>query len=149
MAKQHPRTRRMPDQDVNIMKLQIYETENHPANSTSWIGDESLPECIRRTVQHTDTLVFRKTLLPANGQHFLLDISLSISDRQPGISQNIGNVQVHINGYCHSNYGQMMMDKIKSHLQNDICRTSRRWRRRIIKQMEQETINQSSMDESI
>jgi hypothetical protein len=138
-----------PDQDVNIMKLQMYETENPLADSISWIGDESLPECIRRTVQHADTSVSRKNSLPTHGQHFLFDISLSINDRQPGISQNISNVQVHINGYCHSNYGQMMMDKIKSHLQNDICRTSRRWRRRIIKQMEQETINQSLMDESM
>ena len=148
---QHPRTRRTHGSPQVGIKLQIYEREHDDATSLSWIGDESLPECVQQILKHTDSFFRRSNLLPSNGGHFMLDITLSAinSDTKQGISNsNHREVQVRINGYCHSLYGQMTMDKIKSQLQNDICRTSRRWRR-LIQQQEQEKSNKASMDVSI
>ena len=148
---QRSSTRRIQQEPehITIVKLQMYETENDNSAALSWIGDESLPECLQQILQQPDSSVRRKTLLPNDCKHFLLDITLRVSDnhRLQGISNNNNNeVHVHINGYCHSPHGQKMIDQIKSHLQNDICRTSRRWRR-MIKQKEHERINQVSMDE--
>ena len=63
-------------------------------------------------------------------------------------SHHLNEVHVQINGYCHSPYGQRMIDKIKLHIQQEICRTSRRWRR-IMKQKEQDITTQTLMDETI
>ena len=66
--------------------------------------------------------------LPSEG-HFLVDVTVSASS-----NDTTATVQLH--GYAHSHFGRKVLDKIAAHAQADICRTSRRWRRIVKRQME-------------
>ena len=64
-------------------------------------------------------------LLPQEG-HFVVDAAVSAS------STTVATVQ--LKAYAHSQHGRKAIDKIASHVQTDICRTSRRWRRQLQRQ---------------
>lgn len=129
-------------------KLQICEMESDSSTSSAWIGDESLPECLQLRLVNTDPRIRCTNLLPCRSAHFLLDITLSVHSHTSMHENGNSDVLVQIDSYCHSLYGQKMIDKIKAQVQNEICRTSRRWRR-IMKQKEQDITTQTLMDETI
>jgi 23S rRNA A1618 N6-methylase RlmF len=136
----------------SIMKLEIYEkqiTENiscsssgqHPNNS--WVGDESLPDCIQYALRRIDNhLAIRNDLLPTKYGHFVLDVILSVVPAKHRICTTVTThkeymVHVQIDAYRHSTYGQNIINKMKSQIESEICRTNRRWRRLIVQQQHQ------------
>jgi 23S rRNA A1618 N6-methylase RlmF len=109
--------------------LQILE--NEPSRD-SWNEDDAFPAVIQRALGLLDP-DRRMQLLPPQG-HFLLDVTLT--------PQGLTVVQVQVTVYQHSAYGKKAVDKIKSQLQAEICRTSRRWRRKLQREREEQSVMQ-------
>lgn len=85
-----------------------------------------LPRAILEALQYRGISFMH--FLPSEG-HFLVDVTVSASS-----NDTTATVQLH--GYAHSHFGRKVLDKIAAHAQADICRTSRRWRRIVKRQME-------------
>lgn len=101
--------------------------------------DNLLPSAIlevlrRRQISFMD-------LLPHDG-HFVVDISVSACSTT--------SVSVQLKAFAHSQYGRIVIEKIATRAQSDICRTSRRWRRLLQRQQAERTENHqpTSMEES-
>ena len=135
-------TRSKDHQSRPIIRLQMCERHDQLnfASSTAQnanMGDESLPDCLKSCISQinsTDRMLF----LPSDCGHFVLDISLSIgkdtrsSIVKPGVIEVEDRkyaIHVEIDSYRHSTYGGKRVEKIRSQLEQEICRTSRRWRR--------------------
>jgi hypothetical protein len=110
-------------------RLEIHEAE---PPSHQWMDDELLPERIQQIVANMDPAL-RFKFLPPQG-HFLMDITLTA---------NVGGqVHVSLQAYMHSTHGKKTVEKIKNQMQGEICRTNRRWRRKL------KRLEESAMDES-
>jgi hypothetical protein len=102
--------------------------------SRDWNHDGDFPAVVQRALGLIDS-DRRMQLLPEQG-HFLLDVTLT--------PQALTVVQVQVAVYQHSAHGRKATEKIKSQLQSEVCRTSRRWRRKL--QREQEEQSQSMQE---
>lgn len=89
--------------------------------------DESrFPDSIRRVLNLCPEQR-RMDFLPVEG-HFLVDVLLTTEGN---------HVRLEIEAFRHSNWGKRVLDKIKSQLEGDICRTSRRWRRKLQRELQE------------
>jgi 23S rRNA A1618 N6-methylase RlmF len=146
------------DNRCPVVRLQMYEKHDPSVYVSSFVGstcegDETLPDCLKSCIyqmSYTDRLSF----LPSDCGHFLLDISLMIAnftDAQIASDMNEHECIVHVevDSYLHSTYGRKRVEKIRSQLEHDICRTSRRWRRLLQRHGERTFANVvQPMDES-
>jgi 23S rRNA A1618 N6-methylase RlmF len=96
--------------------------------SRDWNHDGDFPAVIQRALGLLDS-DRRMQLLPEQG-HFLLDVTLT--------PQALTVVQVQVAVYQHSAHGRKATEKIKSQLQSEVCRTSRRWRRKLQREQEEQ-----------
>lgn len=106
----------------NTQRLQIRESLSTAA--PPWKGDEALPHRIQIAVQELHPSV-RMEFLPSEG-HILVDVSV--------IAATSTGVHVQVEAYHHSVHGRKVIEKIKSQLEGEVCRTNRRWRRRLQRQ---------------
>jgi 23S rRNA A1618 N6-methylase RlmF len=97
-----------------------------------WNEDGAFPAVIQRALGLVGS-DRRMELLPPQG-HFLLDVTLT--------PQPLTVVQVQVTVYQHSAYGKKAADKIKSQLQVEVCRTSRRWRRKLQREREEQSMQE-------
>jgi 23S rRNA A1618 N6-methylase RlmF len=97
--------------------------------SRDWTHDGDFPAVIQRALGLLDS-DRRMQLLPEQG-HFLLDVTLT--------PKALTVVQVQVAVYQHSAHGRKATDKIKSQLQAEVCRTSRRWRRKLQREREEQS----------
>lgn len=110
--------------------LQIREVTPSPV----WNDDATFPVEIQRALALFDSDC-RMQLLPEQG-HFLVDVTVTTRD-----ACSVVQVQV----YQHSAFGKKAVDKIKSQLQGEVCRTNRRWRRKL----QREEQEKQSVEDSI
>jgi hypothetical protein len=110
-------------------RLEIQEAEP----LAQWVDDKFLPEQIQQIVARMDPGL-RLELLPPQG-HFLVDVILTASGG--------GKVDASLQAFMHSTHGKKTVEKIKNQLQGEICRTNRRWRRKL-----KRLLAESDMDES-
>lgn len=96
--------------------LRIYEVTPHP-------NDSNLPEPFQSLL----SLDRRNQFLPPEG-HFVLDV------RMQG---QTARVKLGLEAFCHSSYGKEIVDKIKLQLEGEICRTNRRWRRKLKREQDE------------
>jgi hypothetical protein len=123
----------------------------------SWIGDETLPACLQNCVQQMN-MQDRTNFLPSDCGHYLLDIALRVvvppttkhaprttttTSATAMTTEHPYKVQVHIDSYRHSLYGQKRLELMKRQLESEIGRTCRRWRR-IVLQREKQQESRSS-----
>lgn len=118
--------------DANKQRLEIREAS---IMAQSWKEDQALPERIKIILHQQDAAV-RMDFLPVEG-HFLMDVTVFATPETSA-------VQVRAEAYQHSVYGKKVIEKIKSQLESEVCRTNRKWRRQLQRQQQQE----SAMDES-
>jgi hypothetical protein len=111
-----------------IVRLDIYEKHDPLTAHDTWMGDETLPDALKCCLLQLNT-TDRLSFLPSNCGHYLLDVALSV-----GKCDQEYMVHVEIDSYRHSIYGQKRVEKIKRQLEQEICRTSRRWRRLLQRQ---------------
>jgi hypothetical protein len=114
-------------------RLEIQEAE---PTSHQCVDDKLLPDRIQQIVARMDPAL-RFKFLPPQG-HFLIDITLAA---------NGGGGQVHesLQAYMHSTHGEQTVEKIKHQVQREICRTHRRWRRKV-KRRKVKRLEESAMD---
>jgi len=112
-------------------RIIIYEASPKPEHSSEY----SLPPRVETLLSQMDPAL-RHRFLPIEGR-FLLDVTVALS----GSNQ----VQVHIEAYQHSHSGKKVVERIKLQLQNEICRTNRRWRRKLKREQQEQA---QAMDES-
>ena len=97
--------------------------------------DNLLPSAILEVLNHRQ--ISFMDLLPHDG-HFVVDVDVS--------AFSTTSVTVQFKAYAHSQYGRKVIDKIASHAQPDICRTSRRWRRLLQRQQAERTENRQNKE---
>jgi 23S rRNA A1618 N6-methylase RlmF len=93
--------------------------EAHP--DTRWVDDSLLPERAQAILRELD-MSRRMKLLPPEG-HFLIQVSMQATQAQ--------TVKCCMQAFHHSSHGRKMIEKTKSQLEGEICRTNRRWRRKL------------------
>lgn len=98
------------------MNLQIVESSIAPP---PWKDDDEMPESIQRILKNEMSAGARMGFLPLEG-HYLMDVMVTIID---------DGASVRILAYFHSTYGRKVIEKFKSQLESEVCRTNRRWRR--------------------
>ena len=64
---------------------------------------------------------------------WFLDISLICCDKEE--SPDDSTVMVYFSCFSHSSWGNEMVHRLTRSMQGDVCRTNRRWRRRIDRQV--------------
>ena len=96
---------------------------------------DQLPSHLQEVLSLLEPSLYN-TLMPPEG-NMLLNINLSI--KQPEV------VFVQVDCYTHTTRGRPILDKIRNQLVGEICRTSRRWRRRL-KQHQQRQIVDMEME---
>lgn len=119
--------------------IEIQEAE--PLATTLWADEQLLPEQIQTALAQMDPAIFLK-FLPPQG-HFLIDCKLmtvDVEQRQQQQQQQQAAVHVSMEAFMHSTHGRKAVEKIKNQVQGEICRTNRRWRRKLTRE--------SAMDES-
>jgi len=126
-------------QCLNGCRLEI--RESHPKAVPT--DDKAFPEKLQALLKQLDP-TRRMELLPLEG-HFAIDITVT-----PSVTAvETAVVEVVVEAYNHSSYGKRAIEKITCQLQGEICRTNRRWRRKIKRQQqEQEQQTATDMDES-
>ena len=69
--------------------------------------------------------------LPYDG-HFVIDAIVRVTNNSPQdqSGQHDARIEVNLEIYCHTKYGNILVDKIRGPLPGEIGRTNRRWRRR-------------------
>jgi hypothetical protein len=113
-------------------------------NQNIWPGDDELPQqcqlLLKQNALSSDDRI--KYFLPKEG-HFLLDVTLTYVPLSSASAINchhhvndnkVGIVQVQITSYRHTLYGMKIIQKIKSQLEGEVCRTNRKWRRKLVHQ---------------
>jgi methyltransferase len=94
-----------------------------------WLSDEAsitsqLPLNVKGVLSGMDATIKRHFLPP--GGHFLIVIDISNQEAaQPGL------VPVKVSFYAHSIVGKQLIERVRNKLVSELCRTSRRWRRRL------------------
>jgi hypothetical protein len=101
-----------------------YCTATGSATSTAhgWIGDDTLPERLQRILQSTNAMQ-RACLLPREG-HFQIVLSVKATTERC-------QVQVDAQAYVHTRYGKKRVETIKLQMTGEVCRTNRKWRRKV------------------
>jgi hypothetical protein len=67
--------------------------------------------------------------LPENLQHILMQVDSNM-DIVVEVSSAAAPPAVQVQAYQHSAHGRKVVEKVKSQLEGEVCRTSRLWRRR-------------------
>jgi hypothetical protein len=116
------------------MAVRIVEAPTAPSEDCGQVHDaEQLPERLLDVIyQEWDSSMF----LPEEG-HFLVEVCVS-ETRQKVNAERAWTVAVSVDCYEHSNRGGKAVEKIRSQLQGEICRSNRRWRRLLKRQAEQQ-----------
>jgi len=118
--------------------VSIVEASPAPVELLSQVDDaEKLPERVFDGIhQDWDANLF----LPKEG-HFLVEVTAMIGQepQQDGESGKSVTVSVSLACYRHSGRGAKAVEKFRSKLQGEICRSNRRWRRIFKRQAEQGT----------
>lgn len=65
--------------------------------------------------------------LPREG-HFCIDVNFSCKENQ---SSDDSTIEVVLDCYRHSSFGEMVVKRILSQFEGEVCRSNRRWRRRL------------------
>jgi 23S rRNA A1618 N6-methylase RlmF len=116
----------------------VHIVEDPIAHMTKWPGDEDLPLRFRELIQQLGPSR-RNAFLPGQG-HFVLQVSVHVETpsryRRPGgtipLPTRGGNpVTVHCQGWYHTKHGKQVLDRIQASLQGEVCRSNRRWRRKL------------------
>lgn len=117
----------------NGMVVRIVEAPTAPTEDCGQVHNtEQLPERLFDVIyQDWDISMF----LPEEG-HFLVEVCVT-ETRQKVNAEKAWTVAVSVNCYEHSNRGGKAVEKIRSQLQGEICRSNRRWRRLLKRQAEQ------------
>lgn len=97
--------------------LIIHDAASLP--NTSWRGDEELPEDIQSVLTGHEEA--RNRFLPLEG-HFCLQVNLT---------ELQWSTKVSVVSFVHSKSGIKVVDKFRGQIQGEICRTNRRWRRKV------------------
>lgn len=135
------------------------KTPKTPSSNSGYgfMGDESLPDrfiSILQCMSHAT----RTQFLPMEG-HFQIVLEVRIMQGEKpagGLTGKVNNdydsrmendpvsfeshpphVQVNARGYCHTRYGKHQVEKIKLQMPGELCRTNRRWRRRLHSSVQQ------------
>ncbi len=66
-----------------------------------------------------------------NQPDWVLDILLSCCDED---ESSHFNITVHLSCFSHTSWGNHMIHKLTGNMQGEVCRTNRRWRRRVDRQ---------------
>jgi 23S rRNA A1618 N6-methylase RlmF len=128
--------------NCNGCHVEIWEERTEPL-SHPWPGDEILPMELQNVLETSSTSYSSSSTLPfllnANQRteffipyrgHFLIDMTLdTVNDTD---SNGMISVQI-IASYRHSTYGMKMIQVIRNQLEGEICRTNRKWRRKLQK----------------
>ncbi|GKY92593.1 hypothetical protein MPSEU_000229400 [Mayamaea pseudoterrestris] len=102
-----------------------------PTMSNEEEQTHQLPPKVQTAIAEMDSH-FRQRLAPPEGESLMI-ITLAMKPLQSTI------VSVHVECYAHSARSRLLLDKIRSQLAGEICRTNRRWRRRLKQQHQHST----------
>jgi 23S rRNA A1618 N6-methylase RlmF len=145
--------RDLPGWDLTLTLVSPTRAEIREATpAPKWIDDGLLPECIRNVLARMDPAK-RMNLLPPGG-HFLLDVQLQTTElhEQPSNADYQKNtvvpVAVHVSAFQHSTHGKKTVGKITSQLEGEICRTNRRWRRKLKRQEDEGEHQDESLEKA-
>ena len=128
----HVTTPNSSSPSATICKVTVQEETPHVLE---WDAN-LLPPLVLKTLRNRN-ITLMDFSLPAAIGHFLLDVSI--------VPKGLDVVTVQIHAYVHSKYGRTVVDKITSHhLEAEICRTSRKWRRIFQRQQQQQQPSSSS-----
>lgn len=94
--------------------------------ATSWHGDNNLPTEFQAFLTTSGLDMQRNELLPTEG-HLLIELSVDVVDTMVAT--------VNALSFAHTRYGKMRVEQIKSQIVGEVCRTNRKWRRKLKREL--------------
>ena len=118
-------------EETMTAEMEIQERAPLPVQ---WFVDESepnatMPPSILHALQEQSNQ--NSQFLPSEG-HFVLLVSIQCSSKNPHL------VQVQLECYRHSTRGTKAIEKLRTGMEPEVCRTNRKWRRLLQRQQQQE-----------
>jgi len=101
--------------------------------------DAGLPEHVRSLLSRISAAERIQYFLPPEG-HFIVDAAICAVSTASGP----GRAEIRVECYWHSEYGRKILEKMKSQMEGEICRTNRRWRRKLKREQQPQKMDESS-----
>ena len=103
-------------------RIAVIEEQQEALISSVWFGDDTLPHRLQQILKDHVSPEQRRGFLPQEG-HFLIEVSIrTINER---------SVTVTAHAFSHTRYGKMTVEKLKQQMEGEVCRTNRKWRRKL------------------